>query len=334
MHRSALIGCIVVGSGTLFAQGITLSGTGYSDPSVITVAPGQITTLFVAGLKTVLPSPAIATDLPLPTTLAGISVTLNQTGSAPIALPVVSIQQRSICEDAFTSPSPVITDCLITAISVQIPFELVSVPAPPPSPMASPKLVISENGTVSKAFRIAPVADNLHVIRTCDSFPSVNSPSVSGSCLPLVTHADGTLVTVDSPAHAGEEVVIWAYGLGQTSPVAKTGNRSPSPAVTVSSPTYVEFDFRVNAMPSPPFIDRTAMPQPSGPTFVGLAPGQVGLYQINLRIPNSIPSVDSCGNTCSHVACTRYNTARSNLTINIGANFSFDGAAICVEPPR
>jgi hypothetical protein len=47
---------ILMGLVPLFGQGITLSGTGYTDPSIIRVAPGQITTLFVTGLKTVLTS--------------------------------------------------------------------------------------------------------------------------------------------------------------------------------------------------------------------------------------------------------------------------------------
>src|SRR5579863_8280141 len=55
MRRLLLIvTCVpMMGLGPLFGQGITLAGTGYTDPSVIQVAPGQITTLFVTGLKTV-----------------------------------------------------------------------------------------------------------------------------------------------------------------------------------------------------------------------------------------------------------------------------------------
>jgi len=53
----------------MFGQGITLSGTGYSDPSIIRVAPGQITTLFLTGLKTVLSSQPVNADVvPLPAT--------------------------------------------------------------------------------------------------------------------------------------------------------------------------------------------------------------------------------------------------------------------------
>jgi uncharacterized protein (TIGR03437 family) len=126
-------------------------------------------------------------------------------------------------------------------------------------------LVVSENGNVSKAFKLSPLTDNLHVINICDTFPSPKVTS-SDSCRPLVTHADGTLVTAASPAESGEEIVIWAFGLGQTTPTPKTGQASPTPAATLSSalpditvsstPLYLQFDFRSNATPSSPFINR------------------------------------------------------------------------------
>jgi hypothetical protein len=155
-----------------------------------------------------------------------------------------------------------------------------------------------------------------------------------------VTHANGTVVTADNPAQPGEEIVIWAFGLGQTTPTPKTGQASPTPAATLSSRLYLQFDFRSNAMPSPPYINRTAPMPPPTPTFVGLTPGQVGLYQINVTIPSSIPAVDRCGlptsdlptGTTGGLALSLYNIVQSNVTIDIGAAISFDGAAICVQP--
>jgi hypothetical protein len=47
----------------VFGQGPTLAGIGYADPSIMRVGPGQITTLFVTGLKTVLSSPVNAPGL-------------------------------------------------------------------------------------------------------------------------------------------------------------------------------------------------------------------------------------------------------------------------------
>jgi uncharacterized protein (TIGR03437 family) len=320
---------ILIGLSPLFGQGPTLAGIGYTDPSIIRVAPGQITTLFVTGLKTVLSSsPVNATTVPPPFTLSGISVTLNQTGGAPTPVPLLSIQQVSVCNGGNPQPA----DCLLTAITVQIPFELSFFPPPPPTPQTAPELVVSDNGNVSKAFRLSPFPDNLHVINVSDAFPSPRVKAPSSFWVPLVTHADGTIVTADNPAQPDEEVVIWAYGLGQVSPAVKTGQPSPSPAATVSSPLYLRFDFTSNAMPSPPFINRASATPAPAPIFAGLTPGQVGLYQINVTIPSTIPTVDKCGSTCSHVMCTIYNTVTSNLTIDIGANQSWDGAAICVQP--
>src|ERR1043166_1298303 len=176
MRRMFLIVvCTIVSSvGPLLGQAATLTGVGYADPCVIHVAPGQITTLFVTGLKTVLSQPVNATSIPLPIMLAGISVTLNQPGNQPTPVPLLSVQQVSVCNNGGVAPpeSGLTTDCLITFITIQIPFELAFVPAPPGTPPTTPELVVSENGNVSKAFRVLPLQDNLHVINTCDVFPS------------------------------------------------------------------------------------------------------------------------------------------------------------------
>ncbi len=322
MLRTAL--CLFSMSlGPLFGQGPTLAGAGYSNPSIIRVAPGQITTLFVTGLKTVLPSqPIKATSLPLPTMLAGISVTLSQNGQQPAPIPLLSVQQIPICSNGDVPPpqSGVTPDCFITAITVQIPFELL---LPPEG--ATAELAISDNGNVSKGFRVLPVSANLHVLNGCDAFP----PEGMNTCDGVVTHGDGTAVTSDSPAKAGETVVVYALGLGQTTPAMKTGDATTVAAPTVASTVVtVQFDFRPNARPSNPYVNPKFASIPS-PVFVGLTPGQVGLYQINIKIPESLPAVVPCSTSLG---------VASNLTIDIGSSasggFSLDGAPICVEPPQ
>jgi hypothetical protein len=56
---------------------------------------------------------------------------------------------------------------------------------------------------------------------------------------------------------------------------------------------------------------------------MGLTPGQVGLYQINVKLPMVFPALEACGGFVG-----------STLTINVAGDSSFDGAAICVAVPN
>lgn len=354
MRRILLIGvcAFFMSLGLLFGQGMTLVGSGYSNPTSIRVSPGQVIKLFVSGTKTVLPSQSRlqrATTVPLPKTLAGFSVSVRQ-GENTYAAPLFAVEQTPICTDANSSTS----DCFRTALTVQVPFEITPMQSGQPAAQLPGDLIVNDNGTESKHFPISPFVDNIHVLTACDtpgSPPSSNGSWVdvttffNPACPSTVTHADGTLVSADSSAKPGETVVIYAFGLGKTTPSVKTGEATPTPApVLISDQPFfnrtvgLQFDFRVNAGPSRPYMNPLAM-RPIGlptPEFVGLTPEQVGLYQINVRLPDNFPPVDPC--TALSVgagnAGTLSNVALSNLTISLGGVSSFDGAAICVQPPQ
>ena len=96
------------------ADAATVVSAGYSTPTSITVAPGQITTFFVSGIGASLTGPVRATTVPLPTSLGGISATLNG-----LAIPMVAVEPIATCR------SQTLPGCgFYTAITVQIPFEL------------------------------------------------------------------------------------------------------------------------------------------------------------------------------------------------------------------
>ena len=324
--------------------GPTLLGSGYSLPST-RLAPGQITTLFITGLKTVLPFGFVkTTTVPLPTTLGGISVTLNPNSFTGSPVPLLSIQQTPVCSSGNPlTPSGSTPDCLITAITVQMPLNLGLViydplTGTPTTPITV--LVVSENGIPSKAFNIITVIDNIHVLNTCDVMFGPVDPTTG--CRAVVAHGDGALVTAANPAKTGEEVVVYAVGLGPTTPVVESGERTPSDAPILSRSVYVQFDFRPNAVATRPYHD-TATAGIFGfaiPEFVGLTPNQIGLYQINVRLPNTFPPVQPCVNGLS-AAGGLTTIVGSNLTIDIGglnglglgSVTSFDGAAICVQAP-
>ena len=290
--------------------GPTLVDLSYTVPPILTVAPGQIVNFNVTGLNTVLLAPVKANQTPLPTVLAGISVTLNQrtfTGGGSVSLPVplLSIRLTTRCAGL----GPFSSDCYITTITGQIPFEITVLSHGLPGA----DIVISYNGVNSQHFGLYTNPDRIHLL--------------------TVTHADGSQVTMASPAVPGEVVVVYALGLGKTNPAVPTGQPTTIPAPVVTTALAVLFDFTPNAGPliPAPLIDMLP-PAVSVPEFAGLTPGEVGLYQINVKLPNTFPSVPVCAGSPIG-AFTIY----SNLTINISdgnpINPSSDGAPICILPP-
>ncbi len=93
----------------------------------------------------------------------------------------------------------------------------------------------------------------------------------------LVVKTDGNLAVPATPAKIGDTVAIYSIGLGATSPAVASGAASPgAPQLAhVSAPVQVCF----NAV----CVDSA---------FAGLTPGFVGLYQVNVMIPQSAPTGD------------------------------------------
>jgi hypothetical protein len=130
-----------------------------------------------------------------------------------------------------------------------------------------------------------------------------------------------------SPATPGEIVVLYAWGVGPTVPLARTGDVTPAPA----SPTWandVQFNFSPNAPPSKPYGGFFPFEFEFHPRFIGLVQGQIGLNQINVKLPDTFPDVQRCDPSRNGICAIQ-----SNLTITVGGANSFDGAAICTEKP-
>jgi uncharacterized protein (TIGR03437 family) len=320
-------------------NGPTVIGAGYRNPKVINTAPGQVVTLFLADVKTLLPlSPSSetpvreqqATSLPLPVSLAGFSARVQQGANSYVA-PILSIQQVPICGTMVDlSNVPAAPECWLTGLTVQIPLEIVTPgEVRPGTNNPVPTLIVSENEINSIALTVFPVTDNIHVLTSCDDL--ANTPMGLPddlSCQRIVTHADGTPVFATSPGRPGEEIVIYAFGLGRTDPQVGTGEATPRPAPVLHESLAVDFDFRHGAGASRPYTIPNAGVVLSRPIFAGLTPDQVGLYQINVRLPDTFPDISNCL-TPDQPPYMTISTVQSNLTINIGGS-SFDGAPICV----
>jgi uncharacterized protein (TIGR03437 family) len=142
----------------------------------------------------------------------------------------------------------------------------------------------------------------------------------------MVTHADGRVVSNILPAVAGEELVAYATGLGEVNPALTTGEPAAQSSPTITT-FGIDFNYRVNALATEP--GAVGAPNQS-PLFTGATKGFVGLYQINFIVPRPPAGLQPCVETATLVAFGNY--VRSNLTISVGSNFSFDGAGICVTP--
>jgi len=88
----------------------------------------------------------------------------------------------------------------------------------------------------------------------------------------IATHADGTLITGAHPGRRDEVIVLYATGLGQTSPKIRD-REIPVRAASIE----LLGQLRV-------LWDGTALDAQSV-YYAGLTPGYGGLYQINLRVP-------------------------------------------------
>jgi uncharacterized protein (TIGR03437 family) len=91
------------------------------------------------------------------------------------------------------------------------------------------------------------------------------------------THGNGPLITPNQPASRGEVVVLYATGLGATSPAA-IANQIPLTAAAITD----RVDFRV-------LLNGTDV-DPRLILYAGVTPGFAGLFQINLQLPVDAPA--------------------------------------------
>jgi hypothetical protein len=291
----------------------------------ISAAPGQLITLIAEGINNFDLNPVVRAPAgqDLPYSLGGISVGYEYAFNA-VRTPLLEVHpyygggcppdQRSGCGQ-------------YNAISIQVPFEAQCSVCGINS-ASDPYVGIVQGQVPGGRVYVDTFPDQVHILTTCDAF--LNPQDYTGMyyttglpCPSVVTHGDGSLVSFSSPAHAGEQIVAYAVGLGQTTPPLQTGR-----LVTASVPTRttfgLDFNYHPNSLPSKP------LPGSPPPVFSGATPGYVGLYQINFTVPpvpqGTRPCVDTTGLFYANVV-------RSNLTVSVGGDYSFDGARICVAVP-
>jgi uncharacterized protein (TIGR03437 family) len=294
-----------------------LVGADFSNPFPLTVAPGQLLTLFVQ------PPAAYYTTEPEP--MPTISAVFWN--GSDEAMPVLQVQQANTgC--AVPSSSGVCPNLL--AITVQVPFDA------PINPVAGSNIVVRPSGIAvfvsgekSAYFGAQALADQVHIVTNCDVLFNQAPITHTSPCAPMITHANGTSVSSLIPAVAGEELVVYATGLGQTNPPLTTGQPAAGSSPTVAT-FSLDFNYRANALATNPGAVGATV---ATPLYAGATKGYVGLYQINFIVPPTPAGLQPCVDFAAHPATsTGGNAVLSNLTVSVGSMFSFDGAGICVTP--
>lgn len=117
------------------------------------------------------------------------------------------------------------------------------------------------------------VSDNFN-LTISPAAPSIFHSGTAGpnSNLPTIYRSNNSLVTISNPIHRGETITIYLTGLGKTWPAVETGMPAPAdpPAASLVAPTVTLGGVSLDVK------------------FAGLAPGQVGVYQIEAGVPITI----------------------------------------------
>lgn len=245
------------------------------DPPTITVAPGQIVTLYVRGLNV---PPAVSKSDPLARELSGVYVLLEDgNNNWSQKLPLMRIGTGG-CSTVWQGTCP------DTNIVAQIPYDMPygTLQRPP-----YPRLTVYKNGKPGFTETVVYTSAVPRILSSCvaaliDDWP----PSRTGGCRPMVTRQDGSLVSNENPFVAGEIITIYAWGLGATDPLVEAGT-----AVTQLARTLARYRVRVcyncGGLPEGGFY--SAVGPWFDPEYVGLTVGSAGLYQINIKTPPPPP---------------------------------------------
>ena len=167
---------VIALAGIVFAQSSTpvIGMAGYSAPVPLTVAPGQLVTLFVPGFGSVVSGLVKAPSGPFPNKLAGVSAVFRQGSDQPS--PIFEVQPIKAC----TALDPPANSCgSILAVTVQIPFNIQTV-CPlclRPISLIPSQIAISVNGVQGQFSDVTAVADQVrrHALRSTPAGEGVSS---------------------------------------------------------------------------------------------------------------------------------------------------------------
>ena len=203
------------------------------------------------------------------------SVTSAADGKSPVApgglitLTGTNLSPTNQATSQVPLPTALANSCL-TVNGLPVPLIFVSssqINAQMPSQdVGDVTLIVHTPAGVSDNFNLVVLPTAPAIFLTGQAGPTTNMPTV-------VRLANNLLVTDSNPVHPGDELVIYLTGAGQSNPSVPDGLAAPSTplALSIATPTVS--------------IGGTTL----SVIYAGLAPGEVGVDQINAIVPSNVP---------------------------------------------
>ncbi|HTS48874.1 MAG TPA: hypothetical protein VMH05_13075 [Bryobacteraceae bacterium] len=166
-------------------------------------------------------------------------------------------------------------------LNLQVPWELQVMPIVP--------VTVTVTGN--------SISSELESVAVGQNDPGIFSLGAPQGGQGAIENVAGAVVDSNSPAHAGDYVLIFATGLGMVTNQPATG------AVALAAP-------HLSYLISYPSATIGGVQAPV--SFAGLAPGYVGLYQVNVQVPQGVAAGDSVPVVLSFGA-----TVSNSVTISV-----------------
>jgi uncharacterized protein (TIGR03437 family) len=138
------------------------------------------------------------------------------------------------------------------------------------------QLPANANGNATMTLYTPGGISNSFYFSISPTAPSIFRSGTAGPETGLATifrNDNGQLITPTNPIHPGDIIIIYATGMGRTSPFVDSGMAAP-------------------ALPLPNTVIAASVTLGGAPLdvlYAGLVPGEVGVYQVNASVPSNVP---------------------------------------------
>ncbi len=235
-----------------------------SNPQVnsISVSGGGSPTASTTDSTTIVPSPVLSSVL----NGASLLATGLAPGESMSAFGTGMSNSQSNCTGTFTCNN---TSVLINGSAVPLVFVSagqINFIVPWSISGSTATVQVNNQGVFSAPLTLAVVS----------AAPGVFTFNSSGTTLGVFLNSSSQTVTIANPVHPGDTVVTFVTGLGPSNPSVADGAVTPGGLFPPALPVVV-----------------TVGGIPANTIFVGLAPGQIALYQINFTVPAGLTGLQS-----------------------------------------